>query len=113
MIGFREVFEPNSHGVCKQNERDGISFELDKEIEKNVFRLVMCVGQIENSESPWGIELQTFEFRAPMFYHWAMKTLEKIREIRLTRVLYTARISNGDSVMFVNRMREMELSGEV
>ena len=52
MIGFREVFEPNSHGVCKQNERDGISFELDKEIKKNVFRLVTCVGQIENSESP-------------------------------------------------------------
>ena len=36
-----------------------------------------------------------------------------VSEIRLTRVLYTARISNGDSVMFVNRMREMELSGEV
>ena len=67
MIGFREIFEPNSHGVCKQNERDGISFELDKEIEKEVFRLVTCVGQIENSESP--LELQTFEFRAPMLYH--------------------------------------------
>ena len=36
-----------------------------------------------------------------------------VSEIRLTRVLHTARISNGDSVMFVNRMREMELSGEV
>ena len=36
-----------------------------------------------------------------------------VSEIRLTRVLYTARISNGDGVMFVNRMREMELSGEV
>ena len=32
-----------------------------------------------------------------------------VSEIRLTRVLYTARISNGDRVMFVNRMREMEL----
>ena len=36
-----------------------------------------------------------------------------VSEIRLTRVLHTARISNGDSVMFVNRVREMELSGEV
>ena len=36
-----------------------------------------------------------------------------VSEIRLTRVLYTPRISNGDGVMFVNRMREMELSGEV
>ena len=36
-----------------------------------------------------------------------------VSEIRLTRVLHTARISNGDSVMFANRMREMELSGEV
>ena len=29
-----------------------VSFELDKEMEKDVFRLVTCVGQIENSESP-------------------------------------------------------------
>ena len=37
-------------------------------------------------------------------------------EVHLTRVLHTARISNVDSVMFVNRIREMasfELGNEI
>ena len=37
-------------------------------------------------------------------------------EVHLTRVLHTARISNVDSVMFVNRLREMvsfELGKEI
>ena len=46
-----------------------VCFELGKEIEKYVFRLVTSVGQRENSESPRGIEPQTFGFRAPMLYH--------------------------------------------
>ena len=46
-----------------------VSFELGKEIEKDVFRLVTSVGQRKNSESPGGIEPQTFGFRAPMLYH--------------------------------------------
>ena len=46
-----------------------VSFELGKEIEKDVFRLVTSVGQRKNSESPRGIESQTFGFRAPMLYH--------------------------------------------
>ena len=28
-------------------------------------------GKRKSSESPWGIEPQTFGFRAPMLYHWA------------------------------------------
>ena len=46
-----------------------VSFELCKEIEKDVFRLVMSMGQRKNSESLLGIELQTFRFCTPMFYH--------------------------------------------
>ena len=46
-----------------------VSFELGKEIEKDVFRLVTNVGQRINSESAWGIKPQTFRFRAPMLYH--------------------------------------------
>ena len=42
-----------------------LSFELDKEIEKNDFRLVTSVWQRNNSESPWGIEPQTFGARNP------------------------------------------------
>ena len=44
-----------------------VSFDLGKEIEKDVFRLVTSVGQRKTSESPWGIELQTF--RAPSLSH--------------------------------------------
>ena len=64
------------------------------------FHLVMSVGQRKKSESPGGIEPQTFRFPAPMLYHWAT-------EVHLTCVLHTARISNVDSVMFVDRIGEM------
>ena len=50
---------------CKKNKRNG-KFELGKEIEKDVFRLVKSVGQRKDSECPCGIEPQTFGFRAPM-----------------------------------------------
>ena len=36
----------------------------------------------KNSESPWGIQPQTFGFRAPMLYHWATQTLRWARSIR-------------------------------
>ena len=40
-----------------------VSFELGKEIKKDVFRHVTSVqGQRKNSESPGGIEPQTFGF---------------------------------------------------
>ena len=37
---------------CVNRIREMVSFELGKEIEKDVFRLVTSVGQIKNSESP-------------------------------------------------------------
>ena len=33
--------------------REMVNFELGKEIDKDVFRLVMSVAQKKNSESPW------------------------------------------------------------
>ena len=36
-----------------------------------VFCLVLSVGQIKNSKSPWGIKPQTYGFHAPILYHWA------------------------------------------
>ena len=45
-----------------------------KKVRKMFFRLVTSVGQRKNSESPWGIEPQTFGFRASMLYHWATET---------------------------------------
>ena len=40
-------------------------FELSKETGKDVFGLFASVGQRRNSESPQGIEPQTFRFLAP------------------------------------------------
>ena len=48
----------------------------------------------KNSESPWGIEPQTFgDSTVSDFYY----------EVHMTRVLHTAGISNVDSVVFVDR----------
>ena len=74
-------------------------------IKKDVIRLVTSVGQRKNSESPWGIKPQNFGFRASMLYHWAAETLRRARSI--TKFIWhascsTARISNVDSVMFVD-----------
>ena len=46
-----------------------VSFELGKEIKKDVFHLVKSVGQRKNSESPLGIEPQAFGFHTSMLYH--------------------------------------------
>ena len=86
-----------------------VSFELGKEIERDVFRLVTSVGQRKNSKFPWGIE-------PPMLYHWDSSLSELYYEVHVTRVLHTARISNVDSVIFINRIREMvmfELGKEI
>ena len=61
---------------------------------------------------------QTFGFRAPTLYHWATETMvNKIYyKVHMIRVLHAARISNVNSVMFVNRIREMvsfELGKEI
>ena len=52
-------------------------------------------GTKKNSESPRGIEPQTFGFRAPILYHWATDSTvsEVYYEIRMTHVLHTASIS--------------------
>ena len=57
-----------------------VSFELGREIEKGVFFLSChSVGQRENSESPRGIEPQTFGFRAPMHINNDLTSLVKNR----------------------------------
>ena len=39
--------------------------------------------------------------------HRASRVSEAYYEVHMTRVLHTARISNVDSVMFIDRLREM------
>ena len=46
-----------------------ISFELGKEIENDVFRLVTSVGQKKKSESPWGTQVEPWSSNAPPLSH--------------------------------------------
>ena len=60
-------------------------------LKKDVFRLVTSVGQRKNSESPWGIESHTFEFRAPM--------LAPCRQIRSIIILVKNRANSRCAVV--------------
>ena len=61
--------------------------------------------------SQWRIKPQTFGFRAPMLKPLSncrdFTVSEVYHEVHMTRVLHTVRISNVDSVMFANRIREI------
>ena len=94
--------------------REMVSFGLGKEIEKDFFCLVTSVGQRKNSESLWGIKPQTSDALLPS--HRDSTVSEVYCKVHMTHVLHTARISDVDSSMFVNRIREMvssELSKEI
>ena len=79
-----------------------VSFELDKEIEEDVFRLVTSMGQRKNSEYPRGIEPQSSDALPRSHRDFTMNEIYCV--VHMTRVLNIARISNVDSVMFVNRI---------
>ena len=81
---------------------------------KDIFGHVTSVGQKKYSESPQGIEPQSID-ALPLSHKDSMVS-EVYYEVRKTRVSHTAKISNVDSVLFVNRMREMvsfELGTEI
>ena len=81
------------------------SFELGKEMEKDVFRLVTSVGQ-RKILSPQK-ELNSRPSDSALRCDLPSTASEGYYEVHMTRVLHTARISNVDSVMFVNRIRKM------
>ena len=88
----------NINGVMFVNRiRKMGSFELDKEIEKHFFFVLSLAWDKEkNFKSPWGIEPQTFGFRAPVLYHWSTETLWLVR---LT--LWSLYMTFGDSEVFL------------
>ena len=93
--------------------REMASFEVDKEIEKDVFRLVTNLGQRKDSESLRGIEIPRSD-ALPLSLRDSSVS-EVYYEFHMTRVLHNG-ISNVDSVMFINRIREMvsfELGKEI
>ena len=56
--------------------RKTTTFERGKVIEKDVFSSCHERETKKNfPDSPWGIEPQTFGYRAQMLYHWAIETL--------------------------------------
>ena len=85
------------------------SFELGKEMEKDVFRLVTSVGQRKILSPHEESNLRPSDLRSDALplSHRDSTVSEVYYEVHMTRVLHTARISNVDSVMFVNRIRKM------
>ena len=79
-----------------------VSFELGKDIKKDVFRLVTVVGQRKNTES--GIRNRTSNLRIPRPDVLPLSsTMSDIYyEVYMTRVLHTAGISNVDNLIFEN-----------
>ena len=71
---------------------------------KDIFGLVTSVGK-KKILSPH----KESNLRASMLYHWATDSMvsEVYYEVRRTRVSHTAKITNVDSVLIVNSMREM------
>ena len=63
--------------------REMVSFELSKEIKKDVFHTVTSMGLRKNYESSWGSKPQTFRFHTLMLYHWATETPQWVRSIIL------------------------------
>ena len=57
---------------------------------KMFFTLSWMWDKEKNWEFPWGIEPQTFEFRAQMLFHWATETLWWARP-KFTKFMYNTR----------------------
>ena len=101
------------------------SFELGKEIEKDIFASCHERGTKEKFWVPMRNRISDFQiphFVALLLIHRdstvrdSTVPYEVYYEVHMTSVLYTARISNVDSSMFVNKIRDMvsvELGKEI
>ena len=78
---------------------------------RNMFFVLPLAWDKEKREKRVPMRNRTSDllFRVLMLYNWAAETTvsEVYYEVHMRRVLHTARISNVDSVMFVNRIRDM------
>ena len=93
---FEDIKKLSMSIVCKHSS----------ELEKDVFLSCHKSGTRKNSESPWGIEPQTFGILssdALPLSHRDSAVSEVYYEVHMTRVLHTTRISNVNSIMFVDR----------
>ena len=87
-----------------------VSFELGKEKKKDVFHLDTSVGQMKNKKgkilSPHGesnLRPSDSALRCSTLSHRDSTVSEVYYKVRMTCVQHTARISNVNSIMFVDR----------
>ena len=93
---FEDIKKLSMSIVCKHSS----------ELEKDVFLSCHESGTRKNSESPWGIKPQTFGILssdALPLSHRDSAVSEVYYEVHMTHVLHTTRISNVNSIMFVDR----------
>ena len=96
ILWFEDIKKLSMSIVCKHSS----------ELEKDVFLSCHESGTRKNSESPWGIEPQTFGILssdALPLSHRDSVVSEVYYEVHMTHVLHTTRISNVNSTMFVDR----------
>ena len=89
--------------------REMVSFELVKEVEKDVFCLVMSVGKRKKTWVPmrnWTSDLQILCSISLPLSHRDSMVKEVYSKVHMTCFQHTARISNVNSVKFVNRIKE-------
>ena len=86
-----------------------VSFELDEELRKMFFRLVTSVGwrKILSPHEESNLRPSGLRSDALPLSHQDSSMSEIYYGVLITRVLYTARISNVDSVMFLIEIVEM------
>ena len=93
---FEDIKKLSMSIVCKHSS----------ELEKDVFLSCHKSGTRKNSESPWGIEPQTFGILssdALPLSHRDSAVSEVYYEVHMTHVLHTTRNSNVNSIVFVDR----------
>ena len=90
--------------------RETISFELGKEIKVDVFHLDTSVGQMKKKKEKILSPHKESNLRLWILCSDALplshrdSTVSKVYyKVRMTRVQHTARISNVNSIMFVDR----------
>ena len=84
-----------------------ITLQRQVNVKKDVFSFCNERGIKKNSDSPWGIEPQTFGFVLRCSTTEPQRLFSERGLLQRTRVLHTARISNVDSVVFLIEIVEM------
>ena len=79
---FSELFNISSTWEVAKECQERMFVDYKENLENDVFFVLSRAWDIEkNSESPWGIEPQTFGFRVPVLYRWVTGTPRWARSV--------------------------------